>query len=354
MDFGIALAASPENWSTIQRAEELGFRSAWVYDSQLLCADPFIVMALAAEHTSRIRIGTGVLIPSNRLAPVAANCFATLNHLAPGRIDFGVGTGFTGRNTMGLSAQTLREMRTYIDVVEGLLKGEMVEFETEGMTRKIRFLNPDAGMIDIKSRVPLHISAFGPKGRALTARRADGWITFISHVPGAAEQASAMDEACRAAGRDVATLYKTAFTLGCVLAEGEAADSPRAMAQAGPMAAVALHGLMERSDVTGAVVGLSGPMLELANAYRQLYESYEPADARYATLHRGHLVFVRDDERPFITGDLIRALTFTATAGELRDRVRAVGAAGYQQFTVQLVHGQEDAIEEWAKLLETV
>lgn len=40
-------------------------------------------------------LGTGVLIPSNRIAPVAANALASLNQLAPGRIDFGL----VGRTT---------------------------------------------------------------------------------------------------------------------------------------------------------------------------------------------------------------------------------------------------------------
>jgi hypothetical protein len=54
----------------------------------------------------RIRLCTGVLIPSNRIAPVAASALASLNALAPGRIHFGVGTGFTARRTMGLLAIT--------------------------------------------------------------------------------------------------------------------------------------------------------------------------------------------------------------------------------------------------------
>ena len=74
--------------------------SAWFYDTQLLNPDVFICMALAAANTQRIRLGTGVLIPSNRIEPVAANAFATLKKLAPGRIDFGVGSGFTGRRSM--------------------------------------------------------------------------------------------------------------------------------------------------------------------------------------------------------------------------------------------------------------
>ena len=51
----------------------------------------FVAMGAGAVKTSRIRLGTGVLIPTNRIAPVTANAFASLNQLAPGRIDFGVG-----------------------------------------------------------------------------------------------------------------------------------------------------------------------------------------------------------------------------------------------------------------------
>ena len=89
--------------------------------------------------TSQIRLGTGVLVPSNRIAAVTANAFATLNGLAPGRIDFGVGTGFSARRAMGLGAMKLAEMEEYIRVVYGLFAGEMVETPIEGKRRKIKF-----------------------------------------------------------------------------------------------------------------------------------------------------------------------------------------------------------------------
>ena len=93
MEVGIQLATSSEAWKVVQRAGELGFTHAWFYDTQLLCADPFVAMAAAAMKTSKIRLATGVLIPSNRITPAAACAFASLNQLTPGRIDFGIGTG---------------------------------------------------------------------------------------------------------------------------------------------------------------------------------------------------------------------------------------------------------------------
>ncbi len=142
MDFGIGIATSHDSWKLAQRAEELGFTHAWFFDTQMITADCFVAMGAAALKTSRIRLGTGVLVPSNRIAAVTANAFATLNGMAPGRIDFGVGTGFSARRAMGLGAMKLADMEEYIRVVYGLLNGETLETNVEGKRKKIRFLNP--------------------------------------------------------------------------------------------------------------------------------------------------------------------------------------------------------------------
>src|ERR1700746_1327955 len=147
-------------------------------------------MAAAALKTSRIRLGTGVLVPSNRTAAVTANALATLNGLAPGRIDFGIGTGFSARRAMGLGAVKLAEMEEYIRVVYGLLNNETVETAIEGKRRKIRFLNAEIGLINTKDTIPLHISAYGPRSQALGA----GWKSFVSDVPGAISAIQSMQQ----------------------------------------------------------------------------------------------------------------------------------------------------------------
>src|SRR5262245_6230143 len=233
MDFGIGIASGVDGWKAAQRAEALGFRHAWFYDTQMLCADVFVSMALAAVKTTSIRLGTGVLVPTNRIAPAAANGFATLAKLAPGRIDFGVGTGFTARNTMGLPAMRLDDLREYVRVVQGLLAGDTVEWQAEGAPRKVRFLDAASGLLAVGQRVPLHLSAFGPRARALTAEISDGWLAFVGRPARAERDIREMRESCHAAGRDPATLRMTAFTMGSVLADGESADSARARAQAG-------------------------------------------------------------------------------------------------------------------------
>src|SRR2546430_15198864 len=101
MHADIFLAPFADSWKIVKRAEALGYTRAWFYDTQLLNAEVFVSLAAAAVQTSRIRLGTGVLIPGNRTAAVAACGLARLNALAPGRIDFGGSPRVTARRTMG-------------------------------------------------------------------------------------------------------------------------------------------------------------------------------------------------------------------------------------------------------------
>jgi 5,10-methylenetetrahydromethanopterin reductase len=351
MDFGIALPTAADSWKLTQRAEELGFTHAWFYDTQMLSADCFVAMGAAAVNTRRIRLGTGVLVPSNRIAPVAANALATLNQLAPGRIDFGVGTGFTARRAMGFGAIKVKDMETYIHQVYGLLRRETVEFEMEGQKRKIRFLNPELPLFNTRDPIALHLSAFGPRTRALTAKLKAGWIDFVGKVENGIKEVEAMREAWSKAGHAMGDLQATAFALGCVLQDGEPADSDRAMAQAGPRAAVMLHRAADEAlaGLAPGVAMLSKATPEL-QAYVDLARNFEPKDAPYLQNHRGHLMFVKPEEKRFVSADLIRATSFTAGEAEIKQRIEALRGAGYTQFTIQLVPGQEQALADWARI----
>ncbi len=351
MQFGIAMPTAADSWKTALRAEELGFTSAWFYDTQMLSADCFVAMGAAAVKTSRIRLGTGVLIPSNRIAAVTANAFASLNKLAPGRIDIGIGTGFTGRRAMGLGAMKLKDFEEYIRVMNALIRGEIVETEIEGALRKIQLLNPELGLIDIATPMRLHLAAAGPRARKLAARLGAAWINFFSDVPAAVGMIEEMKQAWAAAGNQ-APLQATAFVLGCVLAEGEPYDSDRAVAQAGPRACVLLHRAADEA-LSGLhnISPLPESVRREVEGYVELAKGFEPKDAPWLNNHRGHLMFVKPEERPYVSGEMIRITSFTATEKELRQRVGDLRDAGYTEFTVQLVPGQEDAIEDWARIM---
>ncbi|MCC6706749.1 MAG: LLM class flavin-dependent oxidoreductase [Gammaproteobacteria bacterium] len=349
MDYGIALTPTAAAGDIAARAEALGFTHVWFYDTQLLCHDILVAMTAAALKTRSIKLCAGVLVPSNRLAAVAANAMASLNALAPERVVAGLGTGYTARRTMGLPAQKLKDIREYARVMRALWRGELVETELEGAPRKMQFMHPPhmpGQFVNCEAPIGVHLSAFGPKGRKLTAEIADGFINPYTN-PDSLNDVARLHEACRTVNRDPASIYTTSLNLGCILAPGEAADSPRARAQAGPWPAIYWHWLVEDGDKAS----IPPPLAPLIEAYRRLYENYTPADARYLTLHAGHLMYLRPEEQQFITAEILKFTSLTGTADEIEARVAAMAAAGYHQMAIQLVPGQEAAMEDWAKLL---
>lgn len=351
MDYSVAFASTLESYKWAIRAEELGFHCAWFYDTQLLNPDVFICMALAAHETHRIRLGTGVLVPSNRIAPVAANALASLNKLAPGRIDFGVGTGFTARRTMGQSAVPLKQTQRYIETVLAMLRGETTEWlDTDG-PHKVRFLEPELGLINIEDDIPLWFSAFGPKAQQLTADLCAGWLNFGS--ANAEASLGAMRSLWRKAGHDATRLQSNLFFLGAVLTGDQNVDNARLMAQAAPLTSVMFHNMADAAGSMDTANLDVGPLSDRLKAYLKIHERYEPADARYLSNHKGHLMYVRPEET-HITPELARATTLSGTRDELITRLRGIRDAGYSQLTVQLVQGHESAIEDWAEVFAAV
>jgi probable F420-dependent oxidoreductase len=80
----------------LERAETLGFESAWVVE-QVLGAlpslEPVELLAWAAAVTHRIRLGTAVLLTPLRSPVHLAKSLATVDQLSGGRLDVGIGLG---------------------------------------------------------------------------------------------------------------------------------------------------------------------------------------------------------------------------------------------------------------------
>jgi len=154
-----------------------------------------------------------------------------------------------------------------------------------------------------------------------------------------------------AAGRGAEPLRSVVLTGGAILEEGEPADSPRAIAQAGPRAAMLLH---RAADMALAGLPMMAPMppavAETVAGYVELARKFTPQGAHYLENHRGHLMFVKPEERRFVTAELIRRTTYTATEKEIRERFAKLAEAGYSEIAVQIVPGQEHSIEDWGRI----
>lgn len=164
-----ACARADEVADFISRAERAGFDEAWVPDTQLLSRDVWITLALAAERTSRIAIGTNVTNPLTRHASVTASAAATVDELSAGRCLVGIGSGHSSVRVMGWETARLAQMRDYIGLLRPLWKGAWVEpygrsFRLKGATGR---------------PIPIYVAATGPKMLQLAGELADGVILMV-------------------------------------------------------------------------------------------------------------------------------------------------------------------------------
>ena len=247
-------------------AEELGYERAWLYDSPAIYLDIWTSLGRIVERTSRIGLGTAVLVPSLRSVIATASAIATVEAAAPGRFACGFGTGATARWTLGKDALTLAETGTYLRQLRGLLRGEVVEVDGECVQMAQVPTHGPQRPID----VPILLSALGPKGQALTREVADGIMTVGFGLPDFG--------------------WCAQLVVGTVLDPGEALTSRRVQDSAGPWYAIMAHGAWESNPQ--AVDGFPG-----GAEWRAKLESSRPEGERHIEVHEGHATTVTDLDR---------------------------------------------------------
>jgi probable F420-dependent oxidoreductase len=205
------------------RAEALGFDSVWATDHLLHQSrfyavpwlDPIVSLTYVAASTSRVRLGTSVLVLPTRHPVVLAKQIATLQALADERYVVGVGTGWDDREFRAVGQQRAeRSGRTdeSITIVRRLLAGESVTYDG-------RFYHLRDVAVGPAMRSPVRLWSAG--GRQLphaasperpvlaptVLRRivaSDGWIARPTSLPSQIEQDLAeIRPALEAAGRDL-------------------------------------------------------------------------------------------------------------------------------------------------------
>ncbi|HJO81582.1 MAG: LLM class flavin-dependent oxidoreductase [SAR202 cluster bacterium] len=356
MDYGIGIPSYIDAWREVKAAEEAGFTHAWFYDSQLIYSDVWATMALAAHHTSKIQLGTLVAIPSNRIAPVTAAAAASINKIAPGRVILGLGTGYTGRNTMGLPALTMKEFAEYTAQVKGLLAGEDVLFREGERERWIRLMHSKANsgrdeFFNIEDPIPVMLAANGPRGQKLVGELGDGWITTgrSAGVPKGLPRVSASAEAAGNsfdhAGGQGTKPYVTVLTSSCVLREGETLLSERVIRNVGPTLVPGVHAMWEGAYGPGANLGMEDA--DLAGEFDQYIRQYgdqksppTPDDRRYLDAHEGHYVYLKQGEEQFVSPELM-ARSLTGTGDDINRRLDEMEAIGIDNVALS-------AVDRWA------
>jgi 5,10-methylenetetrahydromethanopterin reductase len=301
MKFDIGILASqplPVIVRQVQLAESLGFDTAWITDTHLVCRELWVTLTACAAATSRIRLGPGITVPHTRHISVTASAIATLHELAPGRLVLGVGTGGSASETMGLSvAKTARvaTLESMAHALKQLLRGQSIRLDT-GTDARLAWLPQP---VDI----PLYLAGSGPRMLDAAGRLGDGAIMYSGVAPWLLDAALACVHAgAKAAGRtpaeiDIAIWAPTSIAADRALAR----DHVR-----GRVASALRHAFPVKWNPEDQAV---------IDQVRAAYDSYQHATA--ASKHR-----------LLVTDRFVDLMALAGTPDDVREQVQRVAGVG--------------------------
>lgn len=223
MKLGVAIAhALPSvdvSLDLVRHAEQLGYDSVW--SAELYGSDAFTPLAFLAAHTTRIKLGTGLIQLAARTPANVAMTAATLDQLAGGgRVIVGIGVsgpqiveGWYGQ-TWGSPVQ---RMRDYVAIIRKILAREPAVHA--GPEIRLPYVAPAGAQNPASAQprplklilhppapIPIYLGCGGQASTALTGEVADGWLplgltpdnwdTYLPHLERGAQRS----------GRDLGTL----------------------------------------------------------------------------------------------------------------------------------------------------
>ncbi len=167
-----------------QAAESLGFDGFWLAETQ---ADPFLGLVLAAEHTRKIDLGTGIAVAFPRSPTVTAMMAWNIARMANGRFHLGLGSQVKAHNVLRYGVaweKPIKKMRETIQAIRALWRcwqtGEPLDYVGEFFKLQLMtpFFNP--GPIT-NPRIPITISAVNEQMLRLAGEECDGVLLHALH-----------------------------------------------------------------------------------------------------------------------------------------------------------------------------
>jgi alkanesulfonate monooxygenase len=171
------------------RMEELGYESVWAWDHILLGVVPsfpiheaLTILTAIAARTSRIKLGTGILVMPVRNPVILAKEIATIDHISNGRMILGTAVGWYKREFESLGAdfsQRGKMMEAGLDILKRLWTEEMVDGDWPPYRLRGAVLQPKPVQ---KPHPPILIGGYVDAVLKRVATKGDGWLTYYYTV----------------------------------------------------------------------------------------------------------------------------------------------------------------------------
>ncbi|HEX5585822.1 MAG TPA: LLM class flavin-dependent oxidoreductase [Acidimicrobiia bacterium] len=228
-DFSVAGDAALD-WDTVAGyaalAEGLGFDSVWLCDHLFFSTEkyggptepsggfePVVTLGALARVTSRVRLGSLVFCEALRPASVLAKALASLDVIADGRLDIGLGAGWYEPEYLAIGMELpppgvrLARLRDALQVCRGLLDGGPCTFDGRYHRAFDAHNEPAARQ---RPTPPIIVGGKGDRLLGIVAELADGWNTCWAWTfDDYRERVDVLERACARVERDPATVSRS-------------------------------------------------------------------------------------------------------------------------------------------------
>jgi alkanesulfonate monooxygenase SsuD/methylene tetrahydromethanopterin reductase-like flavin-dependent oxidoreductase (luciferase family) len=359
MKFSCHVQTRISDYHIAKDLEDWGYDAVWFPDTQMMWSDCYATMALAAQCTSRIQIGTGVAITATRIAPTTAAAIASINVLAPGRTFLGIGSGHTAMRVMGQDPTPVKEFREYLRVVRAMLTEGAVDYTYRDRTTEITWQDHGAGFRNTWDHIPMYVAANGPLALRAAGAYGDGLISIFNEQPEMMKANLDLVHAGAAkVGRTLGDDFHTvSLCHAVVLRPGESLRHPRVIETAGSWVVTALHFVYEVWRYTHDDTVIPPYMRNVWEQYLARLEKMPlPEEKRHQRLHEGHCSYYPEVERELITPEMIEGTCIVGEPAEVAEKIRAAGRAGLKEVSLlpplmHLRHVARDFAEKVIPLL---
>jgi 5,10-methylenetetrahydromethanopterin reductase len=178
MEIGILMVPVPLRTADNARmAEELGFDTVLLPDSQNLAPEVWGQLMLAAKATTRVKLGPGVSNSVTRNPAVTASAALALQVESGGRAILGIGRGDSAVQRIGKREDPVANFERYLTAVQAYLSGESID--RDGFASRLEWL------VHVRApKVPVVVAATGPRVIEAATRRADAVCLAVGADPG--------------------------------------------------------------------------------------------------------------------------------------------------------------------------
>ena len=174
-------------------------------DPRINFPDPVMGMCWVAAATTKIEVGTSILILPQRNPVVLAKMLASLDEMSQGRVTLGVGVGWCKEEADAIGVDWASRGKLtdeYIDVMQTLWRDDAAEFHGRTFSFKDVYLYPRP----IRGKIPLMVGGDTDIALKRVARASDGWLCFSVPVDEMAGKVTRLKQLTREQGRDPESL----------------------------------------------------------------------------------------------------------------------------------------------------